>query len=234
MIAKIYKRKQFSVTRLTKAVRVQEVLFTDSGPVILYINKEGPAFFAIRHVDGSIQSLSPDKGIPYDLKMNGHKVTWKTANSPRELQELFQLDLARNHASGVMNLGDNNLEGRVPWSQVYFLNGLLDTLYLSSRDAMAFEIFSPLIADIKLRLDIEMFMLAKLQDSPISLTNVNFTPTRKPATFAVQTSRILLLWNRYTTETAAPLSLAGLEGICPRHGLFERASGSPFKQWRTT
>lgn len=65
-------------------------------------------------------------GIPYDLKVDSQQVlTVNNAENSLELEKILRLDMLKNK-SGVGQLGAGNFEGRIAWSNVYFVNGLLD------------------------------------------------------------------------------------------------------------
>jgi hypothetical protein len=119
------------------------------------------------------------------------------ADGPDALRRIMTSDLQTNHASGVMELGINNVEGRVAWSQIYFLNGLIDLLWLAMTDEGAAELWLPLLTPIRQRLDIEVYLLNQLLKTDYGFRTNAFTVGREPALFAVQTSRLLLLFNRY-------------------------------------
>lgn len=130
-----------------------------------------------------------------------------------ELTAILLNDLVSNHNSGLMELGTNNLEGRVAWSQIYFLNGLLDAIRLATQDTNAHKLFKPLLARLKQRLDIEVFVLDQLIASPYGFYTKGFTANRVPALFAVQTSRLLLLYDRYLREIENGSPIVGRDSL---------------------
>lgn len=139
------------------------------------------------------------------------------ADTPERLRTLFVRDLRENHASGVMELGSNNIEGRVAWSQIYFLNGLMDILSLAASDEAAARFWQPLLPAVRLRLDIEIYLLDRLMASDIGFRTKAFTVARAPAIFAVQTSRLLLLFNRYERLSLRGAQLSTLPAL--RHSV---------------
>ncbi|MGD9805856.1 MAG: hypothetical protein AB7U78_20935, partial [Hyphomicrobiaceae bacterium] len=130
-----------------------------------------------------------------------------------ELSYILRRDLVQNHAAGIMDLGINNLEGRVAWSQIDFLNGLLDLVGLAIADEQAASIFGPLAQAAKRRLDLEVYLLDRLLVSPLGARTKAFTVRRQPAIFAVQTSRILLLLERYRREVTLGSELRGIDSL---------------------
>ena len=58
------------------------------------------------------------KGVP----------VYRLAKTGPEYIQVFNYDLNRMWPGGIMEYGANNLEGRIAWSQVYYLHGLLSIL----------------------------------------------------------------------------------------------------------
>ena len=149
----------------------------------------------------------PDDGVPWKLTVSKDGIVrWLTVKDAADLRDMFLNDIVGAKNCGVLNFGVNNMEGRVPWSQVYYLNGLLDILYLVQRDERIYDIFHPLAAEIKRRLDLEIHVLDELIGEEGVATRA-FTVGRKPAVFAVQTARILMLLNRYRKEVTNAVQL---------------------------
>jgi len=69
--------------------------------------------------------LIPGDGIPFELTVTADRPNWKMASSPKDLRDLLIYDFSRMQNGGLINFGENNLEGRVAWSQVYYVNGLI-------------------------------------------------------------------------------------------------------------
>jgi hypothetical protein len=126
------------------------------------------------------------------------------------LRKILLDDLHVNHASGIMELGINNVEGRVAWSQIYFLNGLMDLLSLALSDETAADFWQPILSLARQRLDLEIHLLDRLMQSEFGFRTKAFTVGREPAIFAVQTSRLLLLFNRYRRLFPEGVTIASL------------------------
>ncbi len=126
------------------------------------------------------------------------------------LRKILLDDLHANHASGIMELGINNVEGRVAWSQIYFLNGLMDLLSLALSDETAADLWQPILSLARQRLDLEIHLLDRLMQSEFGFRTKAFTVGREPAIFAVQTSRLLLLFNRYSRLFPEGVTIASL------------------------
>lgn len=186
--------------RLAGCLRAQEAVLSPAGePVILCVAQEdqSSAFKLIEVRDGIPQARPIEtNALVMNLRPNGEYDTVRDADG---VARALRADLMRNHGSGVMELGSNNVEGRVPWSQIYFLNGLMDLVLTARADAQSADRFGPLVADAKRRIDIEMYVLNRLLSDRDFLTE-GFTVNRAPVLYAVQTSRLLLLFNRYARE----------------------------------
>ena len=198
--------------RLTTCIRAQEVVLAPAGPVVMCLARtsQASAFELSRWSQpGQIGPTTPLDGTetPFRLRMEAGQIRYDKVKTVADLATLLRHDLERNQVSGVMELGSNNLEGRIAWSQIYFLNGLLDLVLLSRTDNDAFDRFSTLVTDAKRRLDIEMSLLDRLMETEIGFQSKSFTVKRQPALFAVQTARLLLLFDRYRREIEEGASL---------------------------
>ncbi len=209
------------VGRLSACERAQDVILSEQGPTVLCLAKrrDGPAFLLSQWAAGGLvggYEAIAGGGVPFGPAVEAGRPTAKQALSSADLAGLLHRDLVGNQVSGVMELGTNNLEGRIAWSQVYFLNGLLDLLLISRSDERAFERFAPLIGEIKRRLDIEMSALDRVLASAIGYEAKAFTAHREPRIFAVQTARLLLLANRYRREIPNGAPLPAFEDLQQR------------------
>ncbi len=142
------------------------------------------------------------QGVPWNLRWNpsSNVVEHELARDPRSYSQMLEFDISRSQNSGLLDFGSDNIEGRIPWSQIYYLNGFLDLMYLARRDDKAFDVFLPMLEKIRTRLEMEVRLLDQLLTNPDALASRAFTKNRIPAVFAVQSSRFLLLMDRYRTE----------------------------------
>jgi hypothetical protein len=200
----------FVENRIANCLRIIEAIETPEGPVALCASStplDGSRQFLITGPP-SLDLPVPDtaEGVPWNLRYEGGRVALDHASSVAELRTLFMHDMRRGQQRGWFEFGTNNEEGRIPWSQIYYLNGFLDLLLLSRRDQTMLLIFEPLLADIRRRLDLELSLLDWHWRSGRYRTRA-FTVDRSPALFAVQTSRLLLLMDRYLREVPQPIPL---------------------------
>jgi len=162
--------------------------------------------------------LDPTRGVPWNLRWSLGALQIDHARNARQLRHLLRRDLASTAPGGWMEFGINNEEGRIPWSQIYYLNGLLDMLDLARRDEGLLELYGPLLPEVRRRLDLEMRWLDEHVAEGRHRTRA-FTVDRSRALFGVQTGRLLLVMHRYLKEVpgAAPLvSHAGLKHAVQR------------------
>lgn len=101
----------------------------------------------------------------------------------------------RLHNNGAMYLGTNNREGWSVWNQIYYLNGILSLIDLSNR-TNRIKLDKVFYSDLVTRFFIETYFLAEQYFSKESLKSSVFTIDRKPAWFAVQSSRYVNLCER--------------------------------------
>ena len=150
-------------------------------------------------------------GIPYNLRYeNGWRLSEVTG--PDDLRKMLEYDLGHKYPSGIFDLGGNNLEGRVAWSQVYYLNGFIDLVKTWESRNVDFGFLGGLQDKMKLRLDLEMYLLDRLldQENP-GMISRRYSIDRAPVIHAVQTGRTLRLLKRYRMETDNPLHLSNYE-----------------------
>lgn len=193
--------------RVPDCVRILEAVQTDEGPAVLCNAKSGG--FVLLHPGQPPRKFQFRDGVPYQLAWDrfSKSVTWRLAIDANSYAEMFRFDIERGQSSGFLEFGVNNVEGRIPWSQMYYLNGLMDSTLLARRDDEAYSVFFPLLREIRLRIELEVRLLDRMLADPDALATRAFSADRSLATFAVQSSRILLLLDRYRTEfpQASPL-----------------------------
>lgn len=206
---------EFLAGRRSECVRIIEAVRTGSGVSTLCdLKAPGPAAgFRVMDDRGVVRDIGVTDGIPWNLRKapEGEGVVWSLARTASERRELFRFDLERGQNSGLLELGSNNVEGRIAWAQIYYLNGLLDLLLLVGEDQSAFETFGPLAGAVRTRLDVEFALLEKLLGSPVGYHSRAFTVGREPALFAVQTGRLLGLLERRASELRGAAPSAHLE-----------------------
>lgn len=111
-----------------------------------------------------------------------------------------------------MEFGINNEEGRVAWSQIYYLNGWLDAITLATRHRPSLEWIGPLLPEIRRRLDMEFSWLDTHIAAGRHRTRA-FTVDRSPALFGVQTGRLLVAVKRYQHEVPTPHTLPSFDTL---------------------
>ena len=188
--------------RIPNCLRVQEFVGIDNIASAFCVNRYGS-----KHVfslstwssSGAIGTFKHFNGqsIPFNFRFSNGRLLFDSADLASKFTDLLRFDLQRNHSSGVMEMASSNVEGRVAWSQIYYLNGYLDILELASKNVSVRSKYQAILPDIKKRLDIEMTLLLLILKSHEGFLTKAFTVDRSPNLFAVQTSRLLLLLNRY-------------------------------------
>lgn len=190
--------------RLNDCEAVIETLFTPAGPAVLCRAREG---MSSPYLSGMLNTLhfepvDMSAGIPWRLEYReaDGKVSVRSANTRGEIAQVFLQDIRNGQQSGVLEFGIDNTEGRIPWSQIYYLNGLMDLLLLADTHKEAKAIFGDVTDDLLRRIVIEVSALDSLLDRADGFYTKGFTHDRSAALFAVQTSRLLLMFDRYTEE----------------------------------
>ncbi|CAH0139083.1 hypothetical protein SRABI70_00239 [Pseudomonas sp. Bi70] len=131
-------------------------------------------------------------GVPYALNVNDNKPSWKVASSAEELSDLLLYEFSRMPGGGLISFGDNNLEGRIAWNQVYYLNGLIS---LVQGDL---GISSPKLVDYaRNRVRAEVDLIARLSESDYPGYRVKrYSLDREPLLFSLHLGRIAELLAR--------------------------------------
>lgn len=157
-----------------------------------------------------IPTFAPS-AIPYRVRFEGGEVRVSEATTPADFAAMLRFDIERLNA-GTLEYGIDNVEGRIPWSQLYYLNGFLDLLGLSQQQPDHWASFGPLMAEIRSRLDMEAALLDQHWSAGRYTTRA-FSVDRSPQLFAVQTARPLLFFERYRGELVEPVLIASYASL---------------------
>lgn len=201
--------------RLSNCLRAIEAAATPDGPVVLcqQLEEVGPgAPFELLGPDGiDLPRLVGEDGVPFGLRVVDGEVQLSFATTPAALARMLRFDLRRTDA-GWLEYGTDNVEGRLAWSQVYYLNGFLDFLLLAGDGGARWDGLSNELKGMRTRLDQEV-AIADRQWRDGGYETRAFTVDRSLALFAVQTSRLLLLEERYAREVTDPAPLPGRDRL---------------------
>ena len=172
--------------------------------------------YALAQLDpagASIERISSDC-IPYRLAATPGHVSWSCARTPAELADVQKFDFARLPHSGLIDYGASNLEGRMAWSQVYYLNGLMQLggPYLPRlRAAGDWSLLRE-----RLRNEVALAALHALA-SDDGLASRRYSLTRTPITFALHLGRIgQTLHAAYETGHDSPEAVAARTALAVR------------------
>lgn len=212
--ATVTQNGSFTERRLANCSRAVEAILTSLGPVALCVQKKeigDGAPFELVGPEGLSMPAINGEGIPFNLRLEGGSVAISLAKTAADMSRMLEYDLGRLN-NGLLEYGIDNLEGRVAWSEIYYLNGFLDLLQLANREPQRWSSFEPLLGAIKARLDKEVHLLDGRWRSGRYLTRA-FSVDRSEQLFAVQTARLLLLFDRYQREVANEVPLAGYDSL---------------------
>ena len=120
--------------------------------------------------------------LPFAISRSG----WRCARIPQDMAELLRFDLSRMPHRGLMDFGSSNLEGRVAWSQAYYLNALaqLGGKLLPKLAAAGTW------ADLQLRAGQELALLARRETTAGGYASKRYSMRRSEVTFALHLGRI--------------------------------------------
>lgn len=124
--------------------------------------------------------------IPYDLQPGAAAATWRCARTRSEIADLLSREIARMPNDGMIDFGVSNLEGRIAWSQAYYLNGLMQLgaaklpVLSGAHDWTA----------LRSRLRAEVNLLAlRIESTPDALASKRYSLHRQPLIFALHLGR---------------------------------------------
>jgi len=131
----------------------------------------------------------PRQGVPWKVQWTSGKPDYRLACDPAELAAVFVHDFHQIRLGGVMDLGGNNLEGRVAWSQSYYLHGMLSML-----SGPLIQHLPDAQSVLRKRAELETNLLAQLvvTDWP-GLMCQRYSVGREPLRFALHVGRTLEL-----------------------------------------
>ncbi|MDP3458130.1 MAG: hypothetical protein Q8S09_02545, partial [Hyphomonas sp.] len=92
-------------------------------------------------------------GTPWNLTIKNNEASYQIARNAEDYADLLAFDLHRLRQSGVANFMENNIEGRIAWSAVYYLNGIAT---LAGDESGLGEHFVKLSENARLRLKGEL------------------------------------------------------------------------------
>lgn len=195
--------------RWPDCLKVIEAVATSKGPAILCLAPESADVpYVILAPDGIDVPELEIGAVPYKLEFSDGRLIVKHAHNTDNYREMLVYDLERVQQNGWLEFGISNTEGRIPWSQIYYLNGFLDLLYVAERNEKIAEVMETLAPEVRHRLDLEISLVDQHWTEGRYATRA-FTVDRSLSLFAVQTSRLLLLMNRYLQEQSSPISISG-------------------------
>ncbi|MGB3272416.1 MAG: hypothetical protein WBA66_05925 [Xanthobacteraceae bacterium] len=223
--------------RLTNCSRAVEAILTSRGPVALCAQKSEAgrsAPFELVGPEGVKLPAIDSGGIPFNLRLQGDSVEISFARTAADYSRMLEFDLRRLNG-GLLEYGIDNVEGRIPWSEIYYLNGFLDILQLAKHEPRRWSSFEDLLGAIKARLDRELSLLDNRWRSGRYVTRA-FSVDRSEQLFAVQTSRLLLLFDRYRQEIDDAVPLAGYDNLRSAVSTLDRhidvlTSGGQRRSW---
>jgi hypothetical protein len=148
--------------------------------------------YALATITDSMIDITPlpTDCVPFDLKMNAGTTEWSCARGRADLAALLKADIARMPNDGLIDFAASNLEGRVAWSQAYYLNGLLQ---LGGDRLPALTAAADWTA-LRSRLRAEVDLLAQRVESTQGLQSKRYSLQRTNVIFALhlgRTARIL-------------------------------------------
>lgn len=160
----------------------------------------GPAYAVARLTSGgaTITPISEDC-LPWDLRVGPLGPQWRCVRSQADAAELMAFDLRRMPHGGLMDYGASNLEGRIAWSQAYYL----PTLARWAEGSWPQLAAPAQQAEVRARVRHETELLARRHLQADGYASRRYSYGRTAVTFALHLGRI--------ARTLSEVSQAGLD-----------------------
>lgn len=134
----------------------------------------------------------PENEIPFGLTIQDNKPVYNVIDSLDKIEKLFLYEISRMRHYGLMSYGENNLEGRIAWDAVYYLNGFI-SLVQTNPDWLSEHVRQEFIH----RINSEIEWIIRLADTDYPNYRVKrYSVNREPLLFALHLGRIANLLNR--------------------------------------
>ncbi|MHC1784660.1 MAG: hypothetical protein AB9891_18240 [Anaerolineaceae bacterium] len=131
-----------------------------------------------------------------------------------ELISNFIARIKSQPQSGLMNLGMNNFEGLVVESQIDYLSGLNDLLFSWPGLDSHSDVFTQFQNQIKLRLDLEIYLLDRLLDrGQPGLEYKGESVKRTPVITGPHAASVLSLFNIYLRDNPSHIIISNYEKL---------------------
>lgn len=151
------------------------------------------------------EAVAPDI-IPYRLQVIDGKASFDVFSDADSAADLFLFDLNRLRG-GTRTLSENNLEGRIAWSTVYFANGIISALTDMTNTWVNHSLINPL----RNRLETELTsMLTIGQTSYPGYFSKRYSMDREPVLFLLHLGRIARTFSR-AYELFPQISESGIQ-----------------------
>ncbi len=128
--------------------------------------------------------------IPYGLTYKDGEIGYYLAQDSESVRNLLEYELSRMNNNGLIDIGVNNLEARIAWSQTYYLNGLMALIDMNESFDIGFEGMAKRVS-----LELEGVVRACESDYPYLFAR-RYSLDREPILFALHLGRIAALVGR--------------------------------------
>jgi hypothetical protein len=148
-----------------------------------------PVFYTCELLSANECTPHLSGGTPWNLQVNDGTALYKVARTKQEYADLLAFDLHRLRQTGVATFMENNLEGRIAWSSVYYLNGLIS---LAADEPGLGTPFNNLAGEAKRRVAIELsYWCDALDQQYPGFQSKRYALDREPLLSALHIGRIV-------------------------------------------
>lgn len=138
------------------------------------------------------EQIAPD--IPWGIHWRGTDAIYKIARTIDDYRDVLLYDFNKLPLGGTADFGANNLEGRVAWSQAYYLNGLIS---LAKKDVAPLQDIDIGAEALAKRVNSEVGLIVDLcQTQYPGLLVKRYSIDREPLLFALHVGRVAHLLQR--------------------------------------
>lgn len=174
-----------------------------------FCSQENNTVFVLRNINdpSDVCAERCEAGEFYMIDETGSIPKLKKVTTIQEKLMVLEKQLCGLSCGGINELGCNNYEGRIPWSAVYYWNGLIDLLMPEFDKFLATKDFVTFREKVNIRLNIEMQVFDKLLASEKGLTCRRYSVNRIDTLSVLHGARILEVYERYLKYASEPIRL---------------------------
>lgn len=174
----------------------------------------GRGYFLFDMVNESTLWDRPITDLLHSVSASNGQWVAQTPDTAEKLASVLRDDLRTRSIGGLGWLGTTNSEGRIGWSEVYFVNGCIDLLTRWGSEPSPPPTLVTLRRELKLRLDLHVYLIDRLlAPGEQRLLARRYSGDRSQVNYITQSARTVRMLRRYRSRAHAPLPLPRLAAL---------------------